>query len=64
MYVAPRGESLFFVLDDEIWEFPKDGDIMLLGDFNDRTKNCQTINLHSSDNHLSQFVRIKPVAVF
>ena len=41
-YATPRGQSPFTVLDDDIWEFSKDGDIILLGDFNARTGNSQT----------------------
>ncbi|MCO5597557.1 hypothetical protein L7F22_051635 [Adiantum nelumboides] len=36
-YATPRGQSPFSVLDDDIWEFSTDGDIILLGDFNART---------------------------
>ena len=34
VYATPRGQSPFSVLDDDIWEFSRDGDIILLGDFN------------------------------
>ena len=42
VYAVPRGQSPFSVLDEDIWEFSRDGDIILLGDFNARTRNHQT----------------------
>ncbi|KAH7306470.1 hypothetical protein KP509_22G014500 [Ceratopteris richardii] len=43
VYAAPSGQSPFSLLDDDIWEFSRDGDIILLGDFNARTGNSHTV---------------------
>ena len=43
VYAAPRGQSPFSVLDEGIWEFSRDGDIILLGDFNAEIAQLQTI---------------------
>ena len=43
VYSSPKGPSPFSILDNEIWEFSRDGDIILLGDFNARTANSQTV---------------------
>ena len=34
MYGAPRREPLFSILNEDIWEFSRDGNIIFLGDFN------------------------------
>ena len=39
VYSSSKGQSPFSALDDDIWEFSRDGDIILLGDFNARTAN-------------------------
>ncbi|MCO5573889.1 hypothetical protein L7F22_027664 [Adiantum nelumboides] len=42
--LAPsRGQSLFSILDDDIWEFSKDGDIIIMGDFNARGQSLFSI---------------------
>ena len=41
-------------MDDDIWEFSRDGDIILLGDFNARTANSQTVFYDTSDNMLKE----------
>ena len=38
VYVALKGESPFSILKEDIWEFSRDGDLILLGDFDARTK--------------------------
>ncbi|MCO5601279.1 hypothetical protein L7F22_055398 [Adiantum nelumboides] len=54
IYAATRGESPFSILDDDIWEFSRDGDIILLGDFNARTVNAQTVFYDTSDEMLRE----------
>ncbi|KAI5062598.1 hypothetical protein GOP47_0023137 [Adiantum capillus-veneris] len=34
LYASPRGQSPSAILDNDLWEFSKDGDIIILGDFN------------------------------
>ncbi|KAH7442549.1 hypothetical protein KP509_03G093700 [Ceratopteris richardii] len=48
------GQSPFSLLDDDIWEFSRDGDIILLGDFNARTGNSQTLFYDTSDEMLRE----------
>ena len=44
MYVATKGQSPYIVLvDDDIWGFSIDSEIILLGDFNARTGNTQEV---------------------
>ena len=54
VYASPRGQSPFSILDDDIWEFSRDGDIILLGDFNARTGNSQTIFYDTSEEILRE----------
>lgn len=54
VYASPRGQSPFSILDDDIWEFSRDGDIILLGDFNARTANSQTIFYDTSEEILRE----------
>ena len=42
VYAPPRGQSPFSILDDDIWEFSRDGNIIILGDFNARSGHHQT----------------------
>eukprot|EP00250_Pteridium_aquilinum_P003587 c13892_g1_i1 orf=1-396(-) len=39
-YDSPKGQSPYMILDEDIWEFLRTGDVILLGDFNARTA-CQ-----------------------
>lgn len=54
VYAGPRGQSPFSVLDDDIWEFSRDGDIILLGDFNARTGNTQAVFYDTSEEMLRE----------
>ena len=54
VYATPRGQSPFSVLHDDIWEFSRDGDIILLGDFNARTGNSQTAFYDTSEEMLRE----------
>ena len=54
VYASPRGQSPFSILDDDIWEFSRDGDIILLGDFNARMANSQTIFYDTSEEILRE----------
>eukprot|EP00250_Pteridium_aquilinum_P004691 c14891_g1_i2 orf=2-1366(-) len=54
VYAASRGQSPFSILDDDIWEFSRDGDIILLGDFNARTGNYQTVFYDTSGEMLRE----------
>ena len=54
VYASPRGQSPFSILDDDIWEFSRDGDIILLGDFNARTANSQTVFYDTSEEMLKE----------
>ena len=54
VYAATKGQSPYSVLDDDIWEFSRDGDIILLGDFNARTGNSQTIFYDTSEEILRE----------
>ena len=42
------------MLDDDIREFSRDGDIILLGDFNARTGNSQTVFYDTSEEMLRE----------
>ena len=37
-YASPQGQSPYTILDEDIWEFSSVGDVILLGDFNARTR--------------------------
>ncbi|KAH7437779.1 hypothetical protein KP509_05G088600 [Ceratopteris richardii] len=54
VYAAPIEQSPFSLLDDDIWEFSRDGDIILLGDFNARTGNSLTVFYDTSDEMLRE----------
>ena len=54
VYTSPRGQPPFSILDDDIWEFSRDGDIILLGDFNARTANSQTVFYDTSEEMLRE----------
>ena len=41
-------------MDDDIWEFSRDGDIIILGDFNARTAHHQTIFYNRSEEMLRE----------
>ena len=36
-YATPRVQSPFMILDEDIWEFSRNGEVILLGDFNATT---------------------------
>ena len=42
-YASPKGQSSYTIVDEDIWEFSRDGDVILLGDFNARTGHSQTV---------------------
>lgn len=48
VYAAPKGQSPFSVLDEDIWEFSRDGDI------NARIRNHQTSFYDTSDEMLRE----------
>ena len=54
VYAAPRGQSPFAILDEDIWEFSKDGDVMILGDFNARTTHHQSVFYDTSEEMLRE----------
>ena len=54
VYSSSKGQSPFSTLDDDIWEFSRDGNIILLGDFNARTANSQTVFYDTSDDMLKE----------
>lgn len=54
VYSSPKGQSPFSILDNDIWEFSRDGDIILLGDFNARTANSQTVFYDTSEEMLRE----------
>ena len=41
-------------MDDDIWEFSRDGDIIILGDFNARTAHHQTVFYDTSEEMLRE----------
>ena len=48
-YAPPKGQSPYMILDEDIWDFSKDGDVILLGNFNARTGNSQTTFYDTSE---------------
>ena len=53
-YAAPKGQSPFMILDEYIWEFSRNGEVILVGDFNARTGQCQTIFYDTSEEMLRE----------
>ncbi|KAI5060717.1 hypothetical protein GOP47_0025137 [Adiantum capillus-veneris] len=54
VYASPRGQSPFSILDDDIWEFSRDGDIIILGDFNARIAHHQAVFYDTSEEMLRE----------
>ena len=48
-YAPPKGQSPYTILDEDIWEFSRDGDIIILGDFNARIAHQQTVFYDTSE---------------
>ena len=42
------------ILDEDVWEFSTDGDVILLGDFNARTGHSQTAFYDTSEEMLRE----------
>lgn len=53
-YASPKGQSPYTLLDDDIWEFCRDGDIILLGDFNVRIAQHRTSFFEMSETRLNK----------
>ena len=53
-YAAPRDLNPYSDLNDDILEFSADGDIILLGDFNARTGQSQTVFYDTSETMLQE----------
>ena len=51
-YATQKGQSPFMILDEDIWEFSKIGEVILKGDFNARTGHSQTIFYDTSEEML------------
>ena len=54
VYAAPKGQYSFSILDDDIQEFSKDGDVMILVDFNARTTHYQSVFYDTSEEILRE----------
>jgi len=54
VYAPPRGQSPFAILDDSIWEFSRDGDIIILGTFNAQTSHPQAVFCDTSEEMLRE----------
>ena len=52
-YASPKGQSPYTILED-LWEFSKDGEVILLGDFNARTGNSQASFYDTSEEMLRE----------
>ena len=53
-YASPKGQSPYMILDEDIWEFSRDGDVILLGDFNARVGHSQTVFYDTSEEMLRE----------
>ena len=53
-YALPKGQSPYMKLDEDIWEFSRDGDVILLGDFNARTGHSQIAFYDTSEEMLRE----------
>ena len=53
-YAPPKGQSPYMVLDEDIWEFSRDGDVIVMGDFNARTGHSQTTFYDTSEEILRE----------
>ena len=53
-YAPPKGHSPFTVLNEDIWEFSRSGEVMLVGDFNARTGTSQSTFFDSSEEMLRE----------
>ena len=53
-YASPKGQSPYMILDEDIWEFSRDGDVILLGDFNARTTCHQSSFFDTSEEMLRE----------
>ena len=53
-YATPKGQSPFVILDEDIWEFSRNGVVILVEDFNARTGHCQTVFYDTSEEMLRE----------
>ena len=53
-FASPKGQSPYTILDEDIWEFSRDGDVILLGDFNARTACHQSSFFDTSEEILRE----------
>ena len=53
-YAPPKGHSPFTILNEDIWEFSRIGDVMLVGDFNARTGTGQSTFFDNSKEMLRE----------
>ena len=51
-YASPKGQSPYMILDEDIWEFSRDGDVILLGDFNARTGHSQQTTFYDTSEEM------------
>ena len=51
-YAPPKGQSPYMILDEDICEFSRDGDVILLGDFNARMGHSQIVFYDTSEEML------------
>ena len=51
-YASPKGQSPYMILDEDIWEFSREGDAILLGDFNARVGHSETVFYDTSEEML------------
>ena len=53
-YAALKRQSPFMILDEDIWEFSRNGEVILVGDFNARTGQSQTVFYDTSEEMLRE----------
>ena len=53
-YTTPKGQSTFMILDEDMWEFSRNGEVILLGDFKAKTGHSQTVFYDTSEEMLRE----------
>ena len=53
-YATPKGQSPYTILSEDIWEFSRDGEVILVGDFNARTGKSQSVFYDTSKEMLRE----------
>ena len=53
-YATPKGQSFFVILDEDIWDFSRNGEAILVGDFKARTSHFQTVFYDTSKEMLRE----------